>query len=489
MAKHSTIDKKLSIQSTDKTYDRNNMGVINKDIFKAYDIRGEIGKDWCLNDNYNDAYLIGQVLACQLVQADSKQIIVGRDGRNSSEYLSQRLVAGLLSRGCDVTDIGLVATPVVYFCLDQLNIPNCAMVTGSHNPANHNGIKMVVDRMATSKTMIESLYFDIHRKTPPNQQQGSYVSYKDAIADYQQAITEDIHLSKQLRIGIDAGNGATALFADSLFTRLGCEVQPLFCEIDGNFPNHSPDPTLPENLKSLIAVVKENQLDVGLAFDGDGDRMIAVDNKGKILWPDRILILLSQQVLALNPNARVVCDIKCSMLLLDEIRKAGGQATFCPNGHSIMKREVLRLDAIIGGEFSGHIVMRDRWNNFDDAPYAAARFLEILSKTEKTCEEVFQKIPDSFSSYEYKIKTTDSHEATSLVSKFIKHSNFIGAKLNLLDGLRVEYEDGWGLIRSSNTSAAIGIRFEASSIIRLEEIKSSFRAVFKTIDFEQELPF
>jgi len=463
--------------------------VINKDIFKAYDIRGMVGKDWCLNDNYHDAYLIGQALGTQLVDTNSNKIIVGRDGRNSSEGLTQTLVSGLISVGCDVTDIGLVATPVVYFCLDQLNIPNCVMVTGSHNPPDHNGIKIVINREATSQEMIESLYFDITNKALSYEQQGNYSSYENAISDYQQAIVSDINIKKQLRIGIDAGNGATALFANSLFTSLGCEVQPLFCEVNGDFPNHSPDPTTPENLDSLIAIVKENKLDVGIAFDGDGDRMIAVDNKGNILWPDRILILLSQQVLASNPNSRIIFDIKCSMLLPAAIRKAGGQAAFCPNGHSIMKREVLRLDAIIGGEFSGHIVMRDRWNDFDDAPYVAARFLEILSNTEKTSYEVFQEIPDSFSTYEYKIKAKDIRDAADLVSKFIVKADFAGANLNLLDGLRVEYDDGWGLIRSSNTSAAVGIRFEATSAERLEEIKSSFRAVFKTIDFEQELPF
>lgn len=462
---------------------------INKDIFKAYDIRGKVGKDWCLEENYNDAFLIGQALGSQLIEAKSNTIIVGRDGRNSSENISQNLILGLLSVGCNVTDIGLVATPVVYFCLDQLDIANCAMVTGSHNPPDHNGIKMVVNRVATSQQMIESLFFDIISKEFFGDHLGTYINNENAIAEYQQAIVADINLDKPLRIGIDAGNGATALFADNLFTSLGCEVQPLFCELDGNFPNHSPDPTTPENLESLIAIVKENKLDVGIAFDGDGDRMIAVDNKGNILWPDRILILLAQKVLAENPNSRIVFDIKCSMLLPIEIRKAGGQAAFCHNGHSIMKREVLRLDAIMGGEFSGHIVMRDRWNDFDDAPYVAARFLEILSKTDKSCCEIFQEIPNSFSTHEYKIKSDNIREANMLVAKFISNADFAGANLNLLDGLRVEYDDCWGLIRSSNTSAAIGVRFEASTSNRLEEIKLSFRNVFRSIDAKLQLPF
>jgi len=466
-----------------------NTTIINKDIFKAYDIRGEIGEDWCLNDNYNDAFLIGQALGYQLISVNSNNIIVGRDGRNSSEKISQNLVLGLLSVGTNVIDIGLVATPVVYFCLDELNIPNCAMVTGSHNPPDHNGIKIVTNRIATSQQMIESLYFDINNKDFFCEQLGAYTNYENAITKYQQAIIADIKIKKQLRIGIDAGNGATALFAEDLFTQLGCQVYPLFCDIDGDFPNHFPDPTIPKNLESLIALVKQQNLDLGIAFDGDGDRMIAVDSKGNILWPDRILILLSRQVLASNPNSRIVYDIKCSMLLRAEIRKAGGQSALCPNGHSIMKREVLRLDAIIGGEFSGHIVLRDRWNDFDDAPYVAARFLEILSNTEKTCSEVFQEIPNSFATYEYKIKAKDVRDAADLVSNFIKNADFAGANLNLLDGLRVEFNDGWGLIRSSNTSAAVGVRFEATSAVRLEEIKSSFRAVFKAIDFEKDLPF
>lgn len=465
-----------------------NKNIINKDIFKAYDIRGKVGTDWCLNENYNDAFLIGQALGNQLKEANSNQIIVGRDGRNSSESISENLILGLLSVGCDVTDIGLVATPVVYFCLDLLNIHNCAMVTGSHNPPMHNGIKMVTNRVATSQQMIESLYFDIRNKEFDGNL-GTFSKYDNAIDQYQEAIIDNIKLKRQLRVGIDSGNGATALFSESLFNALGCEVYPLFCEIDGNFPNHSPDPTTPENLESLIALVKEKNLDIGLAFDGDGDRMIAVDNNGTLLWPDRIQILLAQDVLSNNPNSIIVFDIKSSMLLPAEIRKAGGQAAFCHNGHSIMKREVLRLDAIMGGEFSGHIVMRDRWNDFDDAPYVAARFLEILSNTDKTSAEVFQRIPDSYSTQEYKIKAKNIRDAAELVATFTKNACFAGANLNLLDGLRVEYDDAWGLIRSSNTSAAVGLRFEATSAKRLEEIKESFRQVFKAIDYKEQLPF
>lgn len=477
-----TIQKNNTIETIKKL-------IINKDIFKAYDIRGEIGKDWCLADNYDDAFLIGQALGSQLIKANSKKIIVGRDGRNSSVKVSKNLILGLLSVGCDVTDIALVATPVVYFCLDQLEIPNCVMVTGSHNPPSHNGIKIVTNRIATSEKLIQSLYSTIINREFSGRKKGTYSFHDNIIPKYIEAIANNISLKKKLRVGIDSGNGATGLFSEALFTQLGCEVHPLFCEVDGNFPNHSPDPTTPENLEALINLVKEKNLDIGIAFDGDGDRMIAVDNKGNILWPDRILILLTKQVLASNPNSRIVFDIKCSMLLPIEIRKAGGQAAFCRNGHSIMKREVQRLDAIVGGEFSGHIVMRDRWNDFDDAPYVAARFLEILSESEKTCYEIFQEIPDSYSTHEYKIKAKNTYQAAKLVAEFIKNAKFEGANLNLLDGLRVEYDDAWGLIRSSNTSASVGLRFEATSATRLEEIKQLFRNGFTEIHFEQELPF
>ena len=467
---------------------------INKDIFKAYDIRGIVGKDWCLTDvhqnNYNDAFLIGQALGRQLLNNQQPSIIVGRDGRNSSEKISENLVLGLLSVGCDVTDIGLVATPVVYFCLTHLNIPNCAMITGSHNPPDHNGIKMVHSGVPTSSETIESLYFDIINEEFSSERLGTYTQYETAIHEYKQAIIENISIQKTLRVGIDAGNGATALFAEELFTQLGCEVHPLYCEVDGSFPNHSPDPTEPANLACLIKLVKEQNLDLGIAFDGDGDRMIAVDNEGTLLWPDRILILLAQEVLAKNTqNTRIVFDIKCSMLLPKAIRKAGGQAVVCKNGHSIFKREMLRLDAVMGGEFSGHIVMRDRWNDFDDAPYVAARFLETLSNTDKRANEVFQEIPDSFSTHEYKIKAENIHTAATIVADFIKNADFPGANLTMLDGLRVDYDDGWGLLRSSNTSASLGLRFEATTETRLEEIKESFRQVFKTIEFQQSLPF
>ena len=463
--------------------------IINKDIFKAYDIRGQIGKEWCLNDDYNDAYLIGQAIGNQMVKRNSPNIVVGRDGRVSSEQISKNLINGLQSVGCNVTDIGLTATPVTYFALSKLSIANAVMITGSHNPPDHNGIKIVYELSPLTGLVIETLYFDILREDFHHTKNGKYTQYKNIIEEYQQAIVENISLEKTLRIGIDASNGATSLFAESLFTRLGCEVFPLFCELDGTFPNHSPDPTVPENLVPLIKLVKQQQLDIGIAFDGDGDRMIAVDNQGNLLWPDRIMILLAQDVLKAKPRARIVYDVKCSFLLPQEIRKAGGQSTMCVSGHSILKMQMKRLNAAMGGEFSGHIVMPDRWNDFDDGPYVAARLLEILSKLDQSTSEIFEEIPDSFSTAEYKFKVDDHQTANLLVEKFIQQADFSGANLSLIDGLRVDYEDGWGLVRSSNTSSCLGFRFEATTEKRLDEIKNEFRQVFISIGNNQSLPF
>jgi len=462
--------------------------IINKAIFRAYDIRGQIGSEWCVDDSYDDAYSIGQAIGSQLVKRGSPNIILGRDGRVSSEFIRDSLVAGLRSVACNVTDIGLTATPVVYFALDHLNIKNSVMITGSHNPSDHNGIKIVFEATPITALVIETLYFDIVKDNFVTTTQGKYTQLDTLNVEYQKAINENINVKRPLRIAIDASNGATSLFAENLFTQLGCEVHPLFCELDGTFPNHSPDPTVPENLTDLIALVKKEKLDIGIAFDGDGDRMIAVDNKGKLLWPDRIMILLAQDVLKTHPSARIVFDVKCSFLLPQAINEAGGQASICISGHSILKMQMKRLNASMGGEFSGHIVMPDRWNDFDDGPYVAARLLELLSNTTESSSELFDRIPDSVSTHEYKLKVGHHEEANDLVEAFIHNADFSGANLTLIDGLRVDYDDGWGLVRSSNTSACLGFRFEATTEARLKEIKEQFRSVFKTFA-KLELPF
>ena len=469
--------------------------MINKDIFRAYDIRGVTNKEWCLDNSFDDVFLIGQAIGSQLVSQThlNKKVIVGRDGRLSSEAIKDALIKGLLSVGCDVTDVGLTATPVTFFAVAHLNIDNALMITGSHSPATTNGIKTVFDSKPITAEVIESFYFDIIESNFSTERAGKLSIYKNINQDYKQAITKNITIKRPLRIAIDACNGATSLFAEELFSQLNCEVYPLFCEIDGAFPNHSPDPTKPTNLESLITLVKEKKLDVGIAFDGDGDRFLAIDSDGNILWPDRIMILLAQKMLKTQPNATIVYDVKCSYLLPQAIVQAGGIPSMCKTGHSMLKLQMLEHDSPLGGEYTGHIVLRDRWNDFDDGPYGAARFLEILAQQNLTSVELFQNIPHSHTTPEYTLTLKNVQQCKCVVEAFIQHATFSNARSSTLDGLRVDYNDGWGLIRASNTSPSIGFRFEANTNERLEEIQEEFRTVFQSFDKllvnSQKLPF
>ncbi len=472
---------------------RRQINLPNKDIFRAYDIRGQIGREWCIDNDYHIAFLIGQAIATQLQQKQgvySRQIIVGRDGRLSSPVIAEQLIKGLRSAGCAVVDLGLTATPVVYFALQHLHIPNSVMVTGSHNPPDHNGIKIVYGLKPLAESEIKAIFHIIQKQDfVTHTKYASYQQYTRIIQAYQKALVNNIRLKRRLKIGIDAGNGATSIFSESLFTQLGCQVSAIFCEVDGNFPNHSPDPTSPQNLQALMKLVKQQQLDIGIAFDGDGDRIIAIDNKGNILWPDRIMMLLAQDVLKNNPGATIVYDVKCSYLLPKVIKQAGGKPSMCISGHSILKREMLRQNAIMGGEFSGHIVMPDRWSEFDDGPYIAARLLEILASTDVPCNEVFAQFPQTFSTPEEKISFDNPRQARQALKEFIQYADFAAGRISLIDGFRIDYEDGWGLVRSSNTSSSLTLRFEANSKKRLQEIQDQFRNIFKKSKLSQKLPF
>ena len=468
---------------------------LNKNIFREYDIRGQIGKEWCLNNNFEEVYLIGRAIGEQLKRqhyllTEPAKVIVGRDGRLSSPSIADQLIKGLLSTGCSVIDLGVTATPVVYFSLAHLGIENALMITGSHNPPDHNGIKIVYGLKPLSGLEIKNIFKDIEQYDLDysyKEKKGNYKSYNNIIIAYQKAIVNNVQLQRTLNIGIDSSNGATSLFSESLFSALGCNVTPLFCKLDGTFPNHSPDPTSPKNLEALIKSVTKNNLDIGIAFDGDGDRVIAVDNKGQILWPDRIIMLLSQRILQENPKATVVYDVKCSFLLPKIIEAAGGKTSMCISGHSILKMEMARQNAIMAGEFSGHIILRDRWSNFDDGPYVAARLLEELSKTEQSCHEIFSQFPKSFSTPECKISFDSPQQADNALEQFIGLADFPKGKISLIDGLRIDYDDGWGLIRSSNTSASLTFRFEATTQQRQNEIQQQFNKIIAKTDFQHKL--
>ncbi|PID45865.1 MAG: phosphomannomutase/phosphoglucomutase [Proteobacteria bacterium] len=459
---------------------------IQQEIFRAYDIRGKVNEEFFPPD----AYAIGLVIGHKILSAQRKQILLGRDGRLSSPEIKRYLLSGLLDSGCDVIDLGLTPTPTAYFAMSHLKIADAVIVTASHNPGHYNGIKMVINNTPLTKAEIRQLYDSIFQKQYSRSENiGQLSSYDTILEDYTTAVVNDIHLKKPLKIAIDCANGVTSLLAERLFEQIGCEVSPLFCELDGHFPNHSPDPTDPDNLVALQELVVREKLDIGIAFDGDGDRVIAVDGHGKILWPDRIMILLAQQVLKQQPNATVVCDIKCSYLLSQAVQEAGGKVALCPTGHSHLKSKVRELNATLGGEFSGHIILRDRWSDFDDGLYAAARLLEALSKSDHSSAEVFAAFPENHSTPEYRLNFTNAAAAQQLLSTLIQAATFEGATPCFIDGLRVDYCDGWGLMRASNTSADLTFRFEAATSQRLEAIKASFRHLLRQAGIKAELPF
>lgn len=459
------------------------MGDISQEIFRAYDIRGEIGKDFIPRN----AYYIGLGIGTQL--SEPKMILLGRDARLTSPEIAALLTKGLLETGCQVIDLGIIPTPALYFALSHLKMKNGLMVTASHNPANHNGIKMVMDNVPLSAEGIQQLYQVVKTKQfAINTLRQREVIYKSILPHYLDAILDDITLKRRLRVGIDCCNGVSSLVAESLYHQLGCDVFPLYCELDGTFPNHSPDPTQPKSLEALQQLVCEEQLDLGIAFDGDADRMIAVDGTGKILWPDRIMILLATSILKQHPAACIAFDVKCSYLLPKAIRQAGGNPSMCVSGHSLLKFHMAEIKAIMGGEFSGHIILNDRWSCFDDALYNAARLLEILSGSDQSPTQCFDSIPDSYSTPEYHLLFANAHRTKNIMKRIIQHAKFPAATLNLIDGLRVDYDDCWGLVRVSNTTPSLSFRFEAQTPQRLDDIQQDFRALLKGVGVNQ-LPF
>lgn len=461
------------------------MSKISNEIFRAYDIRGEVGTDFTPQETYQ----IGLAIGTALQKRNSPILLLGRDARLTSPEISAFVKQGLLETGCQIIDLGIIPTPALYFGLSHLSVENGLMITASHNPTSHNGIKMVMENAPLTAEEIQTLFHCIEQQKFSYKEQRHSITRTNILNDYQQAISDDITLQRPLRIAIDACNGAGSLVAESLFGQIGCEVHPLFCELDGNFPNHPPDPTKPPHLKALQALVIAQQLDLGLAFDGDADRVIAVDGKGKVLWPDRIMILLANSILKKHPNSKVAYDVKCSYLLPKAIAAAGGEAIICVSGHSILKTYMKEIDAIMGGEFSGHIILRDRWSNFDDAIYNAARLLEVLSELEITPTSAFRKIPESISTPEYLLFFEKAAFAKQAMLKIIESATFSSTKQTLIDGLRVDFDDCWGLVRASNTTPTLTFRFEAETESRLAAIKNEFRQLLTRAGINKKLPF
>ncbi|HTM62869.1 MAG TPA: phosphomannomutase/phosphoglucomutase [Gammaproteobacteria bacterium] len=456
---------------------------INPVIFRAYDIRGIAGKEL----TESAVFLIGKALGSLVRDSGNHQVVIARDGRVSGPALSKALSDGILSVGCDVIDIGMVPTPVLYFATHILAEQSGVMVTGSHNPADYNGLKMVINGCGLSEQNIQALR---ERIEAGQFYVGLGVRHELDISErYISQIEQNIQLKRPLKIIIDAGNGVAGAIAPAVFRRLGCDVTEMFCDVDGRFPNHHADPSQPENLQDLIRAVKEKNADVGLAFDGDGDRLGVVTNRGEVIWPDRQLMLFAKAIIAENPGAKIIYDVKCSNHLGDMISKLGGEPIMWKTGHSHIKAKMAETGAHAAGEMSGHLFFKDRWYGFDDAIYAGARMLEILAAHEESSAEIFDAIPNSVNTPEMKIAVPDD-EKFGLMQQLIDNAFFSSAKeIMTVDGLRVNFADGWGLVRPSNTSPYLVLRFEANNQKILSQIQEIFREWILSVRPSLQLPY
>lgn len=440
-------------------------------IFKAYDIRGIVETQLTPSVVHD----IGKVLGTMALEARASGLVVGRDGRLSSPLLAKDLIAGILSSGCDVYDIGEVTTPMVYFANYQLETFSGVMITGSHNPPEYNGLKMVISGNTLSGNDIQNI---LKRLESGDYQSGNFGEYKahDITEEYIEKIVADVKLKRQMSIIIDCGNGVAGKIAPKLYRRMGAKVLGLFCDVDGNFPNHHPDPSQPANLKDLIEALKNPGAEIGLAFDGDGDRLGVVSRDGKIIYPDRQMMIFVADVLEKNPGAKIIYDVKSSRLLANWITKHGGEPIMCRTGHSFIKAKIKETGALLAGEMSGHIFFNDRWYGADDGVYAGARLLEVLSRLDDPTA-LLDVLPNAISTPELNIKVAEGEQHT-IMEKLQKTARFKTAKsISTIDGLRVEYSDGFGLVRASNTTPVLVLRFEADTDSGLERIKNEFRGV------------
>ena len=452
------------------------------EIFKAYDIRGVVGRQ--LSVPVTEA--IGQGLGTLAREAGTPVIALCRDGRLSGPELLGALARGINRAGIEVIDLGPVTTPMTYFAAHHLNTGSAVAVTGSHNPPEYNGFKMVIAGTTLSGEAISALCVRIERG---DLAQGSGGVREQSIAQaYIERVVQDVHLSRPMHIAIDCGNGVAGAFAGELYRRMGCTVEELYCEVDGTFPNHHPDPSQPANLADLIACVKSGRAELGLAFDGDGDRLGVVTRSGAIIYPDRQLMLFAQDVLTRVPGAPIIFDVKCTRNLAPWIEQAGGKPEMWRTGHSLIKARMKALGAPLAGEMSGHVFFGERWYGFDDGVYAGARLLEILSRSAHP-GAVLEGLPDALSTPELNIRLAEG-EPHTLIERLQKEAQFDGADRVIgIDGLRVEFADGFGLARASNTTPVIVLRFEGDNRAALERIQKQFRQVLRAVKPDIQLPF
>ena len=458
------------------------MRALPSEIFKTYDIRGIVGSTLTAAG----MELIGRAVGSEARMRGQSDIVLGRDGRLSGPQLAAALARGIQAAGINVIDLGRVTTPMAYFAAHHLGTGCAAMLTGSHNPPDYNGVKIVLAGETLSGAAIQALRKRIE-SGDFSSGSGSYRQH-DICQDYLDRIHGDVKLARRMKIVVDAGNGVAGAYAPALFRALGCEVAELFCEVDGHFPNHHPDPSVPANLAALITRLREGDAELGLAFDGDGDRLGVVTRDGAIIYPDRQLMLFAADVLARNPGALIIFDVKSTRKLPDWIREHGGEPLMWKTGHSLLKAKLRETGAPLAGEMSGHVFFQERWYGFDDGLYAGARLLEILSRAPDG-NAVLHALPDSLSTPELQVRMHEG-EPHRLIEHLRHSARFPNAReINPIDGLRVEYDDGFGLVRASNTTPSLVLRFEADTADALARIQGDFRQVIQRAAPQAVLPF
>lgn len=456
-----------------------------KNIFKAYDIRGIYDHEL----NNKTVKLIAKALSV-IYKNKNDKIVIGRDGRLSSETLSNALIEGFLESGKDIIDIGQVPTPLLYYAVNYFRLNSGIIITGSHNPKDYNGLKIIMDGHALAGNEIQKIYENIKLKNYIQSKKNHNAKLENIKIDniYIDELLKNININKKLKVAIDAGNGAAGPIALEAYRKLGHEVIDLYCDVDGNFPNHHPNPSDPKNLKDLISCVKENDCDIGIAFDGDGDRCLIIDNLGKVLWPDKQMMIYAKDILSTNKNEKIVYDVKSSKDLANIVKEYEGIPVICRTGHSYIKMKMKETSAILGGEMSGHIFFKDRWYGFDDGIYAGLRMLEIVSCNNKTSSEIFSELPKSYSTPEINIPVDKDGFQHEFMKKFSCSATIKDAEITKIDGVRADFENGWGLIRASNTTPCLVMRFEAKSEEMLKSIQDIFiKEIFK-IDSSLEIP-
>jgi len=445
---------------------------LKPEIFREYDIRGIVDKDL----TPVTVELLGKGIGSYFRQKKRKEVILGRDCRLSSPVFSEAISRGLLSTGCDIVDLGTIPTPLLYFSIYYKNQESGIMITGSHNPPEYNGFKIMLGKETLYGKAIQDIYKIIKNGDFIEEKPGVKKQY-NIIPEYMDYVVNSINIKKKLKVVVDAGNGTGGVIAVPIFKKLGCEVQELYCDMDGTFPNHHPDPTLPEALEDLIKIVLESKADLGVAYDGDSDRIGVIDDKGNIIWGDKLMILFSRDILPQHPGASIISEVKASKLLYEEIEKLGGKPIMWKTGHSLIKKKIQEEKALLAGEMSGHIFFADRYFGFDDAIYSSARTLEILSRSEKKLSQMFDDLPQTWITPEIRLYASDEvkFKIVDEVKKILSQKH----RIIDIDGVRAFYPRGWALVRASNTQGALVLRFEADTE---EDLKAIKRDVENTIE-------